>query len=88
MTMRVPGDRVSGFRHLPQVAVDMLSGPMGFYSDSGSYPISVLGMAPDEEQVFYCPLIENPFALNHVFCALCDRTVICLFGCAALALSS
>ena len=60
------------FRHLPQVALDMLSGPMGFYSDSsstsGSYPSSVVQMTPDEEQTFYVPLIENPLALNHIFC--------------------
>ena len=58
------------FRHLPQTAIDMLQGPMNFYSNLASgaaYPQSVLGMSPDEEQTFYAPLLENPLAQNHIF---------------------
>ena len=58
------------FRHLPQTALEMLQGPMGFHSDispTAAYPQAVYSMAPNEENVYFCPLLENPLAANHVF---------------------
>ena len=58
------------FRHLPQVALDLLQKPMGFYSDvtaSAQYPLDVIAMPADSEETFYVPLISDPLATNHVF---------------------
>ena len=59
------------FRHLNQVAIDMLQGSMRFFSDisvtSGSYPASVIGMAANEEQTYYVPLIDCPLVTHHIF---------------------
>ena len=58
------------FRHLPQVAIDMLQKPMGVSSDisvGASYPADVVGMPADSEDTFYVPLISDPLVANHVF---------------------
>ena len=58
-------------RHLPQVALDMLQGPCGFFSDitatAGSYPPKVVTMSANEEQTFYVPLIDCPLVTNHIY---------------------
>ena len=58
------------FRHLPQVALDLLQKPMGFHSDvsaGAQYPLDVVTMQPDSEETFYIPLISDPLATNNVF---------------------
>ena len=56
-------------RHLSQIAVDMLSGPMGFHSDhkAPTTPASVISMAANTEETFFVPLIDCPLVTNHIY---------------------